>query len=197
MTDSPSDAEPSPTPDPRVRAAAEGDRRAAQELLTELLPRVRNLVRYIVRGDAEVDDIAQQVLLELLRSFRTFRGTSSLRAWSDRITMRVTLAQIRRGRRERKRQVPAGADLQAVRSPDDPPDAYLARRRTVGMLDQLPEEQRQAVVMHHVAGLSVPEVAEELAIPFETARSRLRLGIRKLREQSQRESGEPGGTDDH
>ena len=37
--------------DPRVTAAAAGDRRAAHELLSELLPRMRNLIRYLIRGD--------------------------------------------------------------------------------------------------------------------------------------------------
>ncbi len=37
------------------------------------------------------------------------------------------------------------------------------------------------LVLHHVLGLSVPEIAEELSAPFETVRSRLRIGIAKLR----------------
>lgn len=86
-----------------------------------------------------------------------------------------------------------GAELHAVRSPDGPPDEYVARRRAVRMLDTLSDEQRRAVVLHHVVGLSVPEVAEELSIPFETARSRLRLGMGKLRRHAQHERG---GSDD-
>jgi RNA polymerase sigma-70 factor (ECF subfamily) len=53
----------------------------------------------------------------------------------------------------------------------------------VRCLDALPTEQRECIVLHHVVGLSVPELASELSIPFETARSRLRLGIAKLREE--------------
>ena len=51
--------------DARIAAAAGGDRGAAQSLCRELLPRVRNLVRYLVRGDARVDDIAQEALIGL------------------------------------------------------------------------------------------------------------------------------------
>src|SRR5262245_38204484 len=46
-----------------AEAAARGDRKAAEALLRALLPRVRNLVRYFVRGDAEVDDISQEALV--------------------------------------------------------------------------------------------------------------------------------------
>ena len=71
-----------------IDAAVRGDRRAAGSLLQERLPRVRNLVRYLVRGDDHVDDIAQQALLAILRGLPTFEGTGSFPAWCDRITAR-------------------------------------------------------------------------------------------------------------
>lgn len=176
---------PSLTPavDPRIAAAAAGDRAAAQSLLSELLPRVRNLVRYLVRGDHRVDDITQQVLVELLRSFGSFRHDGSLHAWVHRITVRVTLRQAMRQRRERAQESQIGVELNVVRGPVLGPDEYLRRRDVVALLDQLPDEQRHVLVLHHVVGLSIPELAEELAVPFETARSRLRLAMAKLRER--------------
>jgi RNA polymerase sigma-70 factor, ECF subfamily len=175
--------------DPRVPAAAAGDRHSAHALLTELLPRVRNLVRYLVRHDDEVDEIAQLVLLELLRSFRTYRASGSLTAWCDRITARVAIAQARRRRRWLSWHVTLTPELHAIRSPDAQPDEYLARRRAMRALDGLPVEQRFAVVMHHVAGFTVPEIAEELRISPETVRSRLRLGVGRLRQQIQQAEG--------
>jgi len=176
-------------PDPRVAAAAAGDRVAAQALLSELFPRVRNLVRYLIWGDVDVDDVAQLVLVELLRSFRTYRGEGSLAAWSDRITTRVTLRFARKRRNDERQQTALVPELHAVPSGDQPDD-YTLRREAVRCLDELPEEQRQAVVLHHVVGMSVPELAQELGIPFETVRSRLRLGTRKLRERFDRRGDE-------
>jgi RNA polymerase sigma-70 factor (ECF subfamily) len=167
-------------PDPRVAQAAAGDRAVAQELLLELLPRVRNLVRYLIWNDADVDDIAQLSLVEVARSFHNYRGEGALSSWADRITMRVTLHHIRRKRSEERRRSALSPDLHVV-SGTDQPDDFTLRRETARLLDELPDDQRQAVVMHHVLGLSMPELANELGIPFETARSRLRLGIQKLR----------------
>ena len=45
----------------------------------------------------------------------------------------------------------------------------------------MPHEQRHALVLHHVLGLSVPEIARETEAPDETVRSRLRLGMERLR----------------
>lgn len=174
--------EAAPAIDRRIAAAAAGDRRAASALLTELLPRVRNLVRYLVRGDADVDDIAQQSLIEILRSLGSFRGEGSLGAWADRITSRVALAHMRRRRAERSRlDDGVSPELFPVAS-GDRPDDYLERRRMARALDALSDEQRSVMVLHHVVGMSLPEVAEQLGIPFETARSRLRLGMTKVRE---------------
>jgi RNA polymerase sigma-70 factor (ECF subfamily) len=167
-------------PDPRVAQAAAGERAVAQQLLLELLPRVRNLVRYLVWNDADVDDIAQLSLVEIARSFHNYRGEGALSSWADRITMRVTLHHVRRKRNEERRRSALSPDLHVV-SGNDQPDDFTLRREAAKFLDELPDDQRQAVVLHHVVGLSMPELANELGIPFETARSRLRLGIQKLR----------------
>lgn len=167
-------------PDPRLAAAVAGDRRALESLVTELLPRIRNLVRYLVRGDVDADDLAQEAMVAIVRGLPSHRGEGSLDAWADRVAVRSTFAGLRRARRERAR-IDGGADLAAVPHPDGPPDDYAARRASVKLLDQLPDDQRHVLVLHHVLGLSVPEIAEEIGAPFETVRSRLRIGIGKLR----------------
>ena len=172
--------------DPRVVKAASGDRKCAEALLLELLPRVRNLVRYLAWGDADVDDISQLALIEIGRSFHNYRAEGALHSWADRITARVTLHYVRKRRNEERRRTSLAPELRIVAQGDEQPDDYASRRHAVRMLDELPDEQRQALVMHHVLGLSVPELASELSIPFETARSRLRLGIQKLRDQLRR-----------
>ena len=170
-------------PDPRVARAAAGDRESAESLLLELLPRVRNLVRYLAWGDADVDDIAQLALIEIARSFHNYRGEGALNSWVDRITTRVALHHLRRRRSEERRRSALAPDLYVVGGGHEQPDDYTLRRKTIQLLDGLPDEQRHALVLHHVVGLSVPELAKELDIAFETARSRLRLGVQKLREQ--------------
>src|SRR5215470_15479869 len=86
--------------DPRIRAAAGGDRQAAHALCRELLPRVRNLVRYLLRGDARVDDVAQEALIAVLRGLGSFRGDGRFESWVDRIVARTTFTAIRRIRAE-------------------------------------------------------------------------------------------------
>lgn len=169
-----------------VEAAASGDRAAAEQLLRGLLPRVRNLVRYFVRGDAEVDDLAQESLVTILRGLGSYRGEGAVTAWSDRIVVRTVFAHLRKARATMKAHVEYTADLAPV-PVGESAQGFLARRRAVRALDDLPDEQRVVLVMHHVMGLSVREIAEELDAAFETVRSRLRLGMARLRSAVERD----------
>jgi RNA polymerase sigma-70 factor, ECF subfamily len=166
--------------DASVAAAIAGDRRALEAVVTRLLPRLRNLTRYLVRGDADADDIAQEAMVAVVRGLPSFRGEGTLESWADRVAVRETFACLRRARRARER-IDRSADLTAVPHPQSGPDVYAERRRAARLLDELPDEQRHALVLHHVLGLSVPEIAGEVGAPIETVRSRLRLGMGRLR----------------
>jgi len=166
--------------DDRIGRAARGDRAAASSLAAELLPRVRNLVRYLVRGDTEVDDMAQEALIAILKGLPTYRGEGSFKSWSDRIVARTTFAYLKRKRADASEAVEAAAELEPPAAPGRGDD-YVARRQLARVLDRLPTEQRHAIVLHHCMGLSVPEIAEALGVPFDTAKSRIRLGMASLR----------------
>src|SRR5258708_2663698 len=169
-------------PDHLAQLAADartGDTRALEQLLLALLPRTRNLVRYLIGGDSEVDDVAQTALWAIARKLHTFEGRSVLTAWTDRIVARAAFAEIRR-RATRPRPGPEPR-LESVPTTGAADADYLARRWMLRLLDQLPAEQREAVVLHHVMELTVPEVAEETGAGEETVRSRLRLGKARLR----------------
>jgi RNA polymerase sigma-70 factor (ECF subfamily) len=164
----------------RVRAAIDGDETATRELLTEILPRVRNLVRYLVRGDEDVDDIAQDALVSVLEDLRTYRGEGRFESWVDRIVARLTIARLRKRRLFWKRDTQYNSDLMLA-SGGAAADEYMHRREMVKMLDDLPAEQRYVLVLHHALDLTVPEMAHELGIPIETVRSRLRRAKARLR----------------
>ncbi len=166
-----------------VAAAVAGEREALESIVTTLLPRIRNLVRYLVRGDASAEDISQEAMVAIVRGLSTYSGQGTLQSWADRIAARVVFASLRADKRQKHRdeQLLTCANLHALPRPHSLPDEYTARRRSVEMLDQLPYEQRHALTLHHVLGWSVPEISEELKVPLETVRSRLRIGIAKLR----------------
>lgn len=163
-----------------VSSEYRNQRETFTSVATQLLPRVRNLIRYLVHGDQDVDDIAQEALLAILRGLPTYRNEGSLESWADRVVARVTFAWLRRRRPHRALSTEAEAEGDSGSATQ--PDEYLQRRRLVSLLDQLPHEQRHALVLHHVLGLSIEEIAFDTTAKVETVRTRLRLGKRRFRE---------------
>ena len=165
-----------------IDAAVGGDAHAAQALLLRVLSRVRNLIRYLVRG-ADVDDLAQDVLLKLLERLPSYRGEGRFESWVDAVTLRVTLRSMGKRRLDRSRFSRDLLDEPPAASGPAPSQRQLASKRAVEALDHLPTPQRVALVMHHVLGMTVHEIAQEVDAPGETVRSRLRVGMRQLRER--------------
>nr|WP_075007042.1 RNA polymerase sigma factor [Stigmatella aurantiaca] len=168
---------------PRMRAVVARHRAATESLLAQLLPRVRNKVRYSLHCDSEVDDITQEALMAIVRGLPSYRGDGAFESWVDRVAGRVAFAASSRVRAERS-QLNLEDDSAGLNSlPEEAPSSEdcLLRRQFAKLLEQLSDEQRRVLVLHHVQDMSVPEMAEQLGVPFETVRSRLRLGRAHLR----------------
>jgi RNA polymerase sigma-70 factor (ECF subfamily) len=158
-----------------------GDPAATEQLFLQLLPRVRNLVRYLVRGDRDVDDLSQDALVMILKGMHGYRADGPFRAWVDRVVARSVFASLKR-----RASVPPvderdGHAVAAEGGSGSGHEAYCMRRKLVDWLDRLPEAQRSALVLHYVMGLTIPEAASELGVAEETVRSRLRLAKDRLR----------------
>ncbi|MFY0539632.1 RNA polymerase sigma factor [Nannocystis pusilla] len=82
-----------------ARATAAGDRQAATSFARRLLPVARRVTRALLGSGTDADDVSQSALIELLESARTYAGQGPLEAWARRITVRVTMRWLRRGRR--------------------------------------------------------------------------------------------------
>jgi len=181
----PAIAAPAPPLESYVEAARAGDETARAVLVEALLPRARNLVRYLVRGDDECDDIVQDALVTVLERLGSYRGESPLERWADGVVTRVALHKLRRLRLRLRRFVSSPPEALEAHGQGTAPapllQRYVARRQLVRALDRLPYNQRHALVLHHVLGMTVPEAATLLGIPSETLHSRLRLGMKSLR----------------
>ncbi len=135
-----------------------------------------------------MDDIAQQTLIAVVKGLAGYRGDGEFAAWINRITARETFAFLKKTKREQD----ARAQLYDANSmPEDAERTYLARRELVTRLDELPDEQRRAVILHHLVGMSVPELAQVTGVSFDTAKSRLRIALNKLRHNATAEERNP------
>jgi RNA polymerase sigma-70 factor (ECF subfamily) len=130
--------------------------------------------RYV--GD-EAEDVVQEAFLRALRSGERFRGDAAPQTWLSRIVINVCLDHCRK-RGRWKRVSPRYVRHQPTM--ENPTGAgLLAMRRA---LRRLTSVQRQVFVLYDVLGHSHIEIAERLAIPLNTSKSRLSDARKRLRE---------------
>jgi len=172
--------------DPRVAAVLDGDRQAAESLLGEFLPRIRNVTRTLLGRDRGVNEVAQKVLVELLQTLPDL-GAQPQKRWCDRSTVRVALDHIR------EEQVEAD-DVDDVDPQEDDtrvslPDGYLVRRDMVKLLDELPLDLRAALVMLKLLEFSLAEAEAVENLPREVIVDRVEQALGMLRQVAEQKLG--------
>ncbi len=141
---------------------------------------LRALVRGLVHGEAEVDDVLQETFTIALR--RGPREPRALRGWLARVARNVAFGT-RRADARRVRREAAAARPEGIPSPLEILEREATRRRLVHTVLALDGIYRDPIVLRWLEGLSVPEVAARLGVPLETARTRLRRGLERIRER--------------
>jgi RNA polymerase sigma-70 factor (ECF subfamily) len=138
----------------------------------------------IVRDPAAAEDVVQEVFVQLWRrpqSFDERRG--SLGAY---VTMLARSRAIDHWRAQAVREqaverLHAGHEVLHERSAADRAIERERSARVVSIVDRLPDRQREAVLLAYANGLSAREIAAVVGVPPGTIKSRLRLGLEKLR----------------
>lgn len=171
----------------RMRLAGEGEPKAQAWLLSRVMQPVRRIARAFLRRSADADDAAQLALLAILRSASTYRGEAAIESWAKRIAVRATLRFIQKERRQDPPLTAEGEGALEIAAPSEE-HAFEALPRDVReYLKELPEPQRNALILHHALGYSLEEIGELTEVSPDTVKSRLRLGTAALRKSVQRE----------
>ena len=174
-------------PDPAlVERVAQGDRSAFLELYDRHVSRVFALATRMLGDRASAEEVTQDAFLKLwtrARAFSTTRG--ALLTWLLTIARNNALDRIRL---EARRPALAEASLSDLE--DGRPDLQApgsgseeARWRSLRFaLAELPDGQRQVIELAYYQGLTHSQMAEMLGLPLGTVKTRLRLGMERLRD---------------
>jgi RNA polymerase sigma-70 factor, ECF subfamily len=174
-----------------IERCAAGDETACAELVSEHQRMVFHLACHLLGDRDEALDLSQDVFLRVFRTIHTFRGQSQLRTWIYRIVINQVRNRQRWWRRRfRSSQVSldqhleAHGDLPAASDASTPERAFaqkeLGERLRVA-LDGLAFDQRTAIVLREIDGLSYEEIAYSLGVTLGTVKSRLTRARQALR----------------
>ncbi|MDQ3349136.1 MAG: sigma-70 family RNA polymerase sigma factor [Acidobacteriota bacterium] len=176
-----------------IQRCAARDEDACAELVTEHQRMVYQLSLNLLGDHNEALDLSQEVFLRVFRTLPTFRGQSTLRTWIYRIV--VNQARNRQRfwrRRHRAQQVSLDEHIRdhgELAAPDNggAPDRLLRQKqlaeRIKTALDQLPFDQKTALVLREIDGLSYEEIGFSLGVAVGTVKSRLARARDALRAQ--------------
>jgi len=177
-----------------IRRAQGGEVRAFETLVSAHLPLVRRFARAFARNDDEASDLAQEALVKVYRSIRSYGFQSAFSTWLYAIVRNVFLdgARSRLGK-ERAAEQPlerrhvegrpaldGDGDADAMRA-DHRLEREEERRRVWEALAAVPTEFRATLVLYDIEGLSYDEVAAIEHVPLGTVKSRLSRGRDHLR----------------
>jgi RNA polymerase sigma-70 factor, ECF subfamily len=167
-----------------VSLAVAGDP-AAQRLLVERLSRrVRSIALAVLGNTADAEDASQAIFMEVLQSLGSYQG-GKLSAWADRISVRTAARHARQRRVRGARD--AGIDPEELVSELGSVTEGSVPRPIVEYLGELAETRRVALVLRHVMGYTVDEIAELTEGSPNTVKDRLLRAREQLRRTLRRE----------
>lgn len=167
-----------------IRSSQDGDLDSFNELV-KLYQRMAYSLAFRMLNDSHAaEDATQEAFFSAWKHIRGFKG-GSFKAWIMKITANSCRDQMRRVKRRPTVPLSSIADDPPALSMESPED-YALRRETSGYVQQglasLSHEQRMAVILCDIQGMSYEEVAEAMGCSLGTVKSRINRGRTNLRD---------------
>ncbi len=171
-----------------ISLVVDGDTRAFASLYDRHSRAAYSLAYRLTNGRQAAEDLAQEAFIKAWRSAGSYRvGRGSVRTWILSIVRNRAIDLFRSHSTRRRTQ--EKVEPEAPRSL--PNEAFAETWRNFKRdlvrqaLEELPYEQREVLVLSHFSELTHAEIAERLCLPLSTVKGRMRLGLEKLRKNSE------------
>jgi RNA polymerase sigma factor (sigma-70 family) len=158
-----------------------GDEGALVEVYDQFSSFVYGLALRVIGDARAAEDVSQDVFVSVWErpgAFDPIRG--SLRTWLGTLAHRRSVDHVRREEARRRRALREASRATPTPDVEEMATALVTSEQVRAALETLPEEQRRAIHLAYFGGKTYCQVAEVLGIPEGTAKSRLRLGLRRI-----------------
>jgi RNA polymerase sigma-70 factor (ECF subfamily) len=179
------------TPDSLIEQCLSGDQVAWEAIVRQNWRKVFNVAYKFVGKHEEAEDLTQDIFLKIFKALGTFDRRANFQTWIVSISRNLCIDHYRSVRKERQtiaREVDTG-DLQPAsrdRTPYAAAEHQDLREQLKQALETLPLTLRTAVVLRDLQELSYQEIADRLALPEGTVKSRINRGRLELARQLKR-----------
>jgi RNA polymerase sigma-70 factor, ECF subfamily len=164
-----------------------GDQQAFARFFDLHSPTVLGLLFRILGGRGEAEEVLQEVFLQVWQQADRYEpGRSTPRGWVLMLARSRALDRLRRreARTRRENEAATDANFPKIETPVGTDQLEIAERRQAvsSALNLLSPEQRRCIELAFFEGLTHTQIAERLAAPLGTVKSRILLGMNKLRQ---------------
>jgi RNA polymerase sigma-70 factor, ECF subfamily len=157
-----------------IRRAQDGDVESFTALITGRVAPLTHTAMAILGHEADARDAVAETIAIVWRELPRLRDVDAFEAWSQRILVHACRRTLRARGRTRVREVGIeAADAVSSGSASDVPGALARRQVLERAFERLDADDRTLIVLHHLDGRSLAELAAILEIPVGTAKSRL------------------------
>lgn len=157
-----------------VSSAVAGER-WAQEALFRRYARMVNAMAFRLMGSEDVEDLVQDSFVQALTSLHRLDDPARFSSWLGSIVVRTAHKALRRRRLRDRHGLRTGepVDLERMVSDAAPPDVAAEVRAIYALVEALPPEQRIALILRRVQGMTLREVAQAMDLSLATVKRRL------------------------
>lgn len=170
--------------DELLAAHVAGDPDAFEHLFLRHRDRLWAVARRTMRNREDAADALQDAMISAFRRAGSFRGGSAVTSWLHRIVVNSCLDLIRRNTVRRAQPLPDSIDHDPAMVAEENPTLRLERADLASMVEEamgrLNADQRAALVLVDMEGMSVEDAANQLGVPKGTVKSRCARGRAKL-----------------
>jgi RNA polymerase sigma factor (sigma-70 family) len=166
----------------------EGDMKALEHLINRYKDRIYTSIFFLVKDKYLAEDIFQEVFIKIIDTIRQnrYNDEGKFLSWALRIAHNLCVDHFRRVKRAPAIRTTDGYNvMEWIQTPDDNPGKRIERGQSYDrvrrMLDLLPEEQREVIVLRHYGNMSFKEIAGLTNTSINTALGRMRYGLINLR----------------
>jgi len=171
-----------------IQSFQEGNTRAFDALLDRHQERIYNTILFMVKDSYLAEDLIQEIFIKIIDNLkqRKYNEEGKFLPWALRISHNFCVDHFRKVKRTPTIKTSDDQDLfEVINHSDHSADYKMTRKQThqniQQLVDLLPEEQREIIVLRHYANLSFKEIAEITNCSINTALGRMRYGLINLR----------------
>lgn len=165
-----------------------GDEKAFEVLLTRHKSKIYTSIYLFVKDEDQANDIFQEVFIKIVDTLRKgkYNHEGKFLQWAMRIAYNMCVDQFRRGKRYSKVSSTESFDIfDVLESPEESMEGLMMKAQTHdrirSLVDMLPDEQREVVILRHYADMSFKEIAGLTRVSINTALGRMRYALINMR----------------